>query len=140
MNDKLKMLLVDDDESVVRALTRLIGRAFQGRIDLTALTDSVAAKGWIEKNSPDLVVTDLEMPMIDGFGILATAKRCNPYSQVIMHTGFFSEESLRLALRMEATDYLHKCGEPKDLLDALEHACRRVVRWTQISPETARIA
>ncbi len=140
MQNKLKMLLVDDDSLLVRALSVIIGQAFQGRIDLTALTDSVDAKRWIERNSPDLVVTDLEMPMIDGFAILESAKRANPYCQVIIHSGHFTPDSLRLALKMQVTDYVFKGGDPEELVDVLEHAYRRIVRWTQMAPEVALIA
>ncbi len=131
MDENLKMLLVDDDDSVVRALTALIGRAFQGRVDLTAMTDPVAAESWVNSNSPDLVLTDLEMPVVDGFEILECARRRNPYCQVIIHSGHFSPEALHRALKLEATDYVPKSAGPKELLDVLEHAYRRVIRWTQ---------
>ncbi len=133
MDENLKMLLVDDDEFMVRSLSMLIGRAFQGRIDLTALTDSAAAESWANSNSPDLVLTDLEVPVVDGFEILECAKRRNPYCQVIIHSGHFSPEALRLALKLEAADYISKSASPKELLDVLEHAYRRIVRWTQAS-------
>ncbi len=79
MDENLKMLLVDDDGAIVRSLTALIGCTFQGRVDVTALTDPVAAESWANSNSPDLVLTDLEMPVVDGFEILECAKRRNPY-------------------------------------------------------------
>ncbi len=131
MGENLKMLLVDDDEFMVRSLTMLIGRTFRGRIDLTALTDPVAAESWANGNSPDLVVTDLEMPVVDGFETLKSAKRRNPYCQVIIHSGHFSPEALRRALKLEATDYIPKSAGPRELLDVLEHAYRRIIRWTQ---------
>ena len=131
MDENIKMLLVDDDESVVRWLTVVIGRAFQGRIELTAMTDSVAAESWTNSNSPDLVLTDLEMPMVDGFEILKCAKRRNPFCQVIIHSGHFSAEALRLALKLEAADYVGKHAGQKELLDVLEHAYRRSIRWKQ---------
>ena len=134
MHENLKMLLVDDDDFIVRSLAMLIGHAFRGRIDLTPLTDPVAAKAWIDRSSPGLVVTDLEMPLVDGFEILRCAKQRNPSSQVIIHSGHFSAEALRLALRLEATDYVLKSGGPADLLDALEHAYGRILRWEQSSP------
>ncbi len=131
MDENLKMLLIDDDEFMVRSLAMLIGHTFQGRIDLTAATDPVVAESWTNSNSPDLVLTDLEMPEVDGFEILKCAKRRNPYCQVIIHSGHFSPEALRRALKLEATDYIPKSAGPKELLDVLEHAYRRIIRWTQ---------
>ncbi len=131
MDDNLKMLLIDDDEFMARSFTVVIRRAFQGRINLTALTDPVAAQSWTNRNSPDLVLTDIEMPAVDGFEILKCAKRRNPYCQVIIHSAYFSPEALRRALKLEATGYILKSAGPKEVLDVLEHAYRRVLRWTQ---------
>ena len=131
MNGNLKILLADDDKDLLRSLTTGIGRVFRKRVDLKASSDSVAARQWIESNSPDIVVTDLEMPLVDGFEILKFAKARNPFCQVIVYSGYFSAESLRLALKLEATDYLSKSGETNELVDALDHAYRRIVRWTR---------
>ncbi len=134
MREKVRMLLVDDDESLVLLLTPLISKFFAERVALTEMTDPVAAKHWIGENAPDLVLTDLQMPTVDGFEILRCAKRQNPYCQVIIHSGHFSAEALRLALKLEAADYLPKSAGPDDLLHSLEYAYRRNIRWMQALP------
>ena len=137
MNENLKMLLVDDDQSLVLLLTPLIRKFFAEGVALTEMTDPVAAKHWIGENVPDLVLTDLEMPLVNGFEILRCAKRRNPYCQVIVYSGHFSAEALCLALKLEAADYLPKSAGPEDLLRALENARCRLIRWMRALPATA---
>lgn len=127
MNGLLKMLLIDDDQGVLLPLARLIGRAFEDRIELTVLSDPAAALLWIERNSPDLVVTDLEMPGIDGFAILECARSHNPSAQVVIHSGHVSEEALSRALTLEAARYVPKHVGFQALRGVLEHAYDHVI-------------
>lgn len=137
MAKRVNMLFVDDDESLIRLLTRVIGDRFDRRLALTSMTDPVAAKRWIEQYRPDLVLTDLEMPEVDGFEILACARKRNPYSQVVVHSGQFSPDLLRKAIELGASDYVPKRTDRANLLEALESACCRVLRWSQVLPEIA---
>ena len=137
MIQSINMLLVDDDESIVRLLIREIRKAFHTRLALTAMSDPVAAKRWIKDNCPDLVLTDLQMPEVDGFEILRCAKRRNPYSQVIIHSGHSSTTALNEAIDLGVSDYVPKHPDPESLLQALEYAYSRVLRWRQMLPEIA---
>ena len=130
-----KMLLIDDDGPLVQTLTRSVGRLIGEKFTLTAMTDSLAARHWICGNSPDLVLTDLQMPAVTGFDIVECARRSNPACQVIVYSGHISPEALHLALRLGAVDYIEKAADWEDLEQALRSACDRVVRWNQALPE-----
>lgn len=134
ISDKIEMLLIDDDESVVRLLTPQIRSLFDERVVLTEMSDPVTARHWIETHAPELVLTDLQMPVVDGFEILRYARKCNPYCQVIFHSSHFSAEALCLALRLEAADYVPKSVGLEDLLQVLEYAYHRLIRWRQALP------
>jgi DNA-binding NtrC family response regulator len=140
MVKSLEMLLIDDDPSLVPLIAMMIRRFFAERVALTEMTDPVAAKEWIETNAPDLVLTDQQMPEVDGFEILKSAKKRNPYCQVVIYSGHFSDEALCLALRLGATDYVSKTAVPEELLQILDHAHRRVLRWMQALPATTACA
>jgi len=113
--------VVDDEESVRRALERLIRSArfatesFAGGDEfLRALTD----------HRPDCVVLDIHMPNVDGFQVqsrLANAKLAIP---VIVITGHDSAETHARALKGGAVAYLRKPVDAETLLSAISSALR----------------
>lgn len=139
MRRAIRLLLIDDDPAMVRLLSQVIGRSFADRIELVEMTDGPSARLWIEEHMPDLVVTDLEMPTVDGLEILKCAKRRNPCAQVLMLTGHSSIEALFEALESGASDYLLKPVDQESLVMLLEQACSRVLRWKQALRGTMRL-
>lgn len=125
------LLLVDDDESMVRLLSRIIERSFGGRIRLQALTDAAVALSWLESNLADILVTDLEMPGVNGLELLQCAKRRNPCAQVLLITGHSTLNALIDALEFGATDYLLKPIDQAELIALVEDAEKRLRRWRE---------
>jgi DNA-binding NtrC family response regulator len=128
---KTKLLLVDDDPSMVRLLTRVIDRSFGEEIELQSLIDPTKARDAIERDLIDILITDLEMPGINGLGLLRCAKRRNALTQVLFMTGHSSLDALGDALELGATDYLLKPLDQAELVKLLEQAQNRVRRWRQ---------
>jgi CheY-like chemotaxis protein len=69
------ILIVDDQEANVRLLERILGYA--GYTRLTSTTDSRLAAALFAEKEPDLVLLDLAMPGLDGFGVIEQS-RCRP--------------------------------------------------------------
>jgi DNA-binding NtrC family response regulator len=126
-----KLLLVDDDSSMVRLLTRIIDRSFGDRVELRSLVDPKEARRWIEENVVDILVTDLEMPGVNGLELLRCAKRRNPCAQVLFITGNSTLEALTDALELGATDYLLKPLDQAELIRLVEDAEERLRRWRE---------
>jgi putative two-component system response regulator len=63
------ILIVDDQENNVRILERMLRKA--GYEQLASSTDPRDAQPLFEQHQPDLVLLDLHMPYLDGFGVLA---------------------------------------------------------------------
>jgi DNA-binding NtrC family response regulator len=127
--NKIKLLLVDDDPSMVRLLAKIIDRSFGDNVEMQSLTDPTKARDAIEKDLIDILVTDLEMPGISGLGLLQYAKCRNPLTQVLFMTGHSSLEPLLNALELGATDYLLKPLDQAEFIEILEQAQKRVQRW-----------
>jgi len=131
LNHLTRLLLIDDDPSMVRLLTRIIDRSFGDRMELHSLTDPKDARRWIEQNLPDILVTDLEMPGVSGLELLRCAKRKNPCAQVLFVTGHSTLEALTDALELGATDYLLKPVDQAEVIALVEDAEKRLRRWRE---------
>jgi two-component system response regulator YesN len=131
VNHSTKLLLVDDDPSMVRLLAQIIDRSFGDHIQLHSLTDPKEARQWIEHNLADILVTDLEMPGVNGLELLRCTKRKNPCAQVLFVTGHSTLEALTDALELGATDYLLKPLDQGELITLIEDAEKRLRRWRE---------
>jgi len=103
---KRRRVLVVDDSPVVRDLVTeiLLGQGF----DVVAAPDGAEALALLERGAPDLVVTDVEMPNLDGFGLLARIRERSLGLPVIMLTTRGSPEDRRRAATLGADAYLIK--------------------------------
>jgi DNA-binding NtrC family response regulator len=124
-----KLVLVDDDPSMVRLLARIIDRSFRNDIEMRPCSDPVLAQDYLERELVDIVVTDLEMPEIDGLRILQIAKSRNPCAQVLLMTGHSSVDALLEAMEHGASDYLLKPVEEAPFVRLIGDAMARVARW-----------
>ena len=114
-----KTLLVDDEPDLVATCVRLLGQI--GHRCLTAGTGR-EAMSLIDAEHPDLVVTDLRLPTIDGLAIARHARRASPPPPVILTTGFTSREVRREAEQAGAAVYLSKPFSAAEFLDAVRRA------------------
>lgn len=116
------VLVIDDDEFVRVSLEHLL-RA-HGYEVITAAGGQEALER-IEREVPDLVLTDLRMPGMDGLEVLCRAKGRFPHMAVILLTGYSTLESAIQALRYGADDYLLKPCREGELLERIQAALAR---------------
>ncbi len=101
----VRVLVVDDEAGLRRSLARiLVARGF----DVDTAEDGVQALERIEAGAPDVVLTDLMMPKLDGLGLLAQVKRTHPRVEVIMMTAHADVDSAVAAVKAGAYDFLTK--------------------------------
>jgi len=112
------ILIADDDKNTLASLQE--GLSKEGYKVLTAGSGTEGLE-LARTGNPDLVITDLMMPGMDGLVFLKTVKKINPYLPVIIITGHGSVETAVEALKEGAFDYLSK---PVRLKEVLRHASR----------------
>jgi two-component system response regulator AtoC len=123
MSTKPRVLIVDDEPDVVANWARLLGR---GDYSCITATDGERALALLDKERPEIVLTDLKMPRVDGMQVLTRALDLDPDVVVIMITGHGSVESAVEAMRAGAFDYLLKPLPSNDVLRlAVERAAER---------------
>ncbi|PHR95333.1 MAG: transcriptional regulator [Blastopirellula sp.] len=130
------LLVIDDDPAIVRLLEKVITRTFGEQINIESLVDPRDARTRINQGGVDILLTDLEMPGINGLELLRCAKRRNPCTQVLFLTGHSSQEALLDSFELGATDYLLKPVDQVELLELIEQSYRRHVRWRNALAET----
>jgi DNA-binding NtrC family response regulator len=117
------VLIVDDEPDVVANWSRLLGRDDYACV---TATDGERALAMLESERPEIVLTDLKMPRVDGMQVLTRALELDPDVVVIMITGHGSVESAVEGMRAGAFDYLLKPLPSNDVLRlAVERAAER---------------
>jgi len=117
-----RVLAVDDDRAVLRALTRTLERAGH---EVRAIDDGRAACEALSRMRPhdiDVVVADISMPGADGLEVMRHAHRVDPDLPVLLMTGLPTVESAVQALEQGALRYLLKPLDPAALIDAVAKA------------------
>ncbi|WP_006746726.1 sigma-54-dependent transcriptional regulator [Thioalkalivibrio paradoxus] len=107
-----RILIVEDEPDVARMLARMIDDLGDYRIE-TCL-DAAAFPGFLS-DPPDLVLTDLMMPGLDGFEVIERVKRVDPDLPVVVISAYATLENAVLAMRAGAFDFLAKPFRPESL-------------------------
>jgi DNA-binding NtrC family response regulator len=121
MTDR-RVLVVDDEPDMVENCTRILRRA---GYRVLATTDPERALALVESERPDVVLTDLKMPGIDGMELMRRAHEVDPTLPIIMITAFGSIESAVAAIKAGAFDYLPKNFSVDELTVDVERALRQ---------------
>lgn len=110
---EISILFVDDEKLIRNAFAReLRAEGFK----VTAVADGSEAIDELERTPYDLVITDMMMPGIDGFGVLKAVKKRVPQTGVIMLTGYGDLRAAIDALRLGADDFSLKPCETDELV------------------------
>lgn len=112
-------LVVVDDSDEYRTLLALV-LARDARFDVVAeAADGRAGLDAVAGHAPDLVVTDLQMPEVDGIELTRQLRRRHQDLPIVMVTGVPGDEAMDRARRAGVTAFLAKTGSPTRLLDTL---------------------
>lgn len=132
MND-IRILVVDDEASARSGLEKLLRQS--GYVVDTA-KDGVEALASVAEHAPEVVVTDLKMPEMDGMTLLGKLRESDRDLPVIVATAFGDVSSAVAAMRAGASDYLTKPIDFDALLVAIERARER--RALRVEAENLR--
>ena len=100
-----KILIIDDEESIRLTLkTHLLNPDYE----ILFAEDGLSGLSLIQSEHPDVVLTDLKMPGLNGIEILIKTKEFDPSIMVILMTGFNDMEATIRAMQLGAFDYLSK--------------------------------
>jgi len=112
-----RILLVDDEENTRMALSRLLTR--EGYI-VDTVANGFEALNHLREHDVNLIVTDINMPEMDGIEFLRELNRSFPDSNVIMITAYGGVESYIEAINLGAFEYINKPVKIEELKSVLE--------------------
>ena len=117
-------MIIDDSSSVRQMIKRLIENA--GWIGLTATNgrNAVEILG-VRKNRPDIILTDLEMPDLNGYELLELLKNDSDLRDipVVMITSRADQAHRQRALDLGAADFVTKPFDGNALIEIIERLC-----------------
>jgi two-component system response regulator YesN len=114
-----KLLIVDDEALVREAIQEGMDWERMGYVCLGACEDGIEALEFVEKERPDVILTDIGMPFMDGIELTQQLSVRYPDIKVIMLTGYDNFEYARQAVKMGVSDYVMKpitAAEMEELL------------------------
>ncbi|HKP63346.1 MAG TPA: sigma-54 dependent transcriptional regulator [Polyangiales bacterium] len=124
-----RVLFVDDDSAFCQVVGDMLKRS---RFELVACTNASEALAALAHEAFDVVVTDLQMPRMDGLEFCKRVLRAHPGLPVIVLTAFGSMQTAISALRAGARDFIQKPMQIGELL-----ACLALVLEVEHTPPSA---
>jgi two-component system NtrC family sensor kinase len=131
-----KVLFIDDEEGIRKVMA--ISLADAGYEVLTA-ADGESGLRLCQDLSPQIVITDIRMPGMDGLEVLRCIKETDPDREVIVVTAFGEMETAVRALQLDASDFITKPIQDDALAIALKRAKERYSTRRELRDYTALI-
>lgn len=115
-----KVLLVDDEEEVRNAIEQRINWEELGFEVIGKAQNGVKAMEIAEKLQPDVVITDIKMPYMNGLELARNLKEENPGVRILILTGFDEFEYAKEAVHLEVEEYILKPINANELSECLK--------------------
>ncbi|CAI9393744.1 HTH-type transcriptional activator RhaR [Bacillus sp. T2.9-1] len=108
-------ILIADDEKDERSVIRFLLNKFQFELDIIEAANGKEAVQLLEKDSIDILFTDVKMPFVNGIDLAAKAKALNKDIQIIFFSGHDDFNFIKKALSLRAVNYILKPVSPNEL-------------------------
>ena len=110
---KKKILVLHDEISICLLLENFLSQDY----DVVTINDGLEALLWLEDNIPDLIISDIQMPNMDGYEFLTKLRQrgFTKHTPVIMLSGKSESKERIKCYRLGAQDYLTKPFNPEEL-------------------------
>ena len=124
-----KIVLIDDEEDIRHVISIVLSDA---GYEVATAADGKTGIEVCKEFSPQIVITDVRMPVMDGIKVLEILKRNSPDIEVIVLTAFGEMDKAAKALELDASDYISKPISDDVLFIALKRAQKRYLSKQQI--------
>lgn len=110
---KKKILIVDDEISICMLLQNFLSKDYE----VTTLNNALEALELLEHTLPDLIISDIQMPTMDGYEFLSKVRKrgFTKHTPIVMLSGRAESKERIKCYRLGAQDYLTKPFNPEEL-------------------------
>jgi len=122
MSVKGRIVVIDDEVNAAAALETLLK---EDGYEVARAHDAQTGLQELERVEPDIVLTDLRMPGMDGLELLARIKEIRPETMVILMTAYGTVKTAVKAMKLGAADYLSKPIDVEELEVVLQKTLER---------------
>ena len=102
------VLLADDEEEAIKVIVKKIDWEALGFSVIGSADNGVKALEMVEESQPDVLVTDIKMPYMDGMELSDRVKTAFPATKILLFTGFDEFEYAKEAIHLEVEEYILK--------------------------------
>jgi two-component system response regulator YesN len=122
------LLIVDDERWVRQGLVTTIDWLAEGIEVIGEMEDGEDALTFIQDQIPDIIITDIKMPRMDGLAFIEALKNANVPSKVIIISGYSEFSYAQKAMRLGAVDYVLKPIEETLILEVVRKCIEQIKR------------
>ena len=122
----MKILIVDDEDIQRQKLVQLISESPLSFSDILCAPEVPTAIDIIETHHPDIVLSDIRMPVKNGLDLAQYVKETYPEILVILITGYSEFEYAQAAIRYNVFDYILKPIDAESTLSCIRHAIAKL--------------
>lgn len=123
-NQRKKVVLVDDERAVVESISKIVDWEAYGFQLTSACLNGFQALDAIRKDSPDIVITDIKMPVMNGIELIKRTREFNDQVVFIILSGYGEFELAKKAMKEGVREYLLKPCSEDEIIEALENSVR----------------
>lgn len=126
--NEIKVFLVEDEKVIRRGIKNSIDWEKEGYIFCGEASDGELAYPMIIKEKPDILITDIRMPFMDGLELCKLVKKELPNIKILILSGYDEFDYAKEAIRLGVTEYLLKPISSGKLLEALNGVSESIRR------------
>ncbi|NHN34065.1 response regulator transcription factor [Paenibacillus agricola] len=130
-----KIAIIDDDRQVLKGMKQAIPWGEIGAEWVGESTNGANGLELIRQKKPDIVITDVYMPGMDGLSMIERLREEHYEGKFLIHSGYSDFEFARKALRLNVEDYLSKPVSRKTLHEALQRVILAAEKENKIQLE-----
>lgn len=135
----IKLIMADDESIILNGLKTMIDWSAYGMEVVATAKNGQQALDLIREHNPDLLITDIKMPFMDGLEVIQRAKELNPDLFVILISGYEDFKYAQNALQLKVFDYILKPISLERLTDILGKIQQEYIKLLEDKSHLSRL-